>query len=279
MKAKASDWYQKNWTLDIKQMSWVEHTVEEVDYLISLCRLKGIERILDLVCGYGRHALEFAKRGYEVVGVNITELYIEDAKKSAREMGLSRALFVCSDIRDVDFCEEFDVVLNLADDAMGYLENEEENDKVFDVISKALKKGGQHVCDLVNGSYAQAHFPVKLWEAGEHSLSLSEFDWDPDTHIMMFGNQDFAYGEPVTKPEIAEGDPTRVYTLAELADKMEKETWKCLPDIQKRLQAARHSRCWYIVERKRVQNERGDTKTIWGLGGNAHMVLFAGGHG
>ena len=124
--------------------------------------------------------------------------------------------------------EEFDVVLNLADGAMGYLENEEENDKIFDVISKALKKGGQHVCDLVNGSYAQAHFPVKLWEAGEHSLSLSEFDWDPDPHIMMFGNQDFAYGEPVTKPEIAEGDPTRVYTLAELADKMEKRNMEVL---------------------------------------------------
>ena len=33
----------------------------EVDYLIDLCQLKGTERILDLACGYGRHALEFAK--------------------------------------------------------------------------------------------------------------------------------------------------------------------------------------------------------------------------
>ena len=45
MKAKASDWYQKNWTLDIKKMSWVEHTVEEVNYLISLCQLKGKDTI------------------------------------------------------------------------------------------------------------------------------------------------------------------------------------------------------------------------------------------
>lgn len=222
MKAKASDWYKKNWTLDIKNMSWVENTSDEVDYLIDLCKLKGTERILDLACGYGRHALEFAKRGYEVVGVDITEIYIEDAKKSAQEMGLANVSFYCSDIREVAFCDEFDVVLNLADGAIGYLENDDENLKIFDVVCRALKNGGQHVCDLVCGDYADAHFPVKLWDAGEQAVSLSEFDWNPDTRIMMFGNQDFAYGETMKKPEISEGDPTRVYTLAEIKEIMEK---------------------------------------------------------
>lgn len=155
MKAKASDWYKKIWTLDIKNMSWVENTPNEVDYLIDLCRLNGTERVLDL-----------------------------------------------------------------ADGAIGYLENDEENLRIFDVISRALKNGGQHVCDLVCGDYAEAHFPVKLWDAGEKSISLSEFDWYPDTRIMMFGNRDFAYGKVLTKPEIAEGDPMRVYTLAEIKEIM-----------------------------------------------------------
>lgn len=169
-----------------------------------------------MACGFGRHALEFASRGFEVVGVDITEIYVDDAKKAAEKMGLSNASFICRDIRDVDFCGEFDVVLNLADGAIGYLENDEENLRIFDVISRALKNGGQHVCDLVCGDYAEAHFPVKLWDAGEKSISLSEFDWNPDTRIMMFGNRDFAYGKVLTKPEIAEGDPMRVYTLAEI---------------------------------------------------------------
>ena len=221
MKAKSSDWYKKIWTMDIKNMSWVENTSNEVDYLVELCRLKGGERILDLACGFGRHALEFAKRGFEVVGVDITEAYIDDAKAHAKTMGLRNASFICRDIREVDFCGEFDVVLNLADGAIGYLENDEENLKIFDVISKALKSGGQHVCDLVCGDYAEAHFPVKLWEAGEKAISLSEFDWNSDTRVMMFGNRDFAYGEVVKKPEIAEGDPTRVYTLEEIKGIME----------------------------------------------------------
>lgn len=220
MKAKSSDWYKKIWTLDIKNMSWVENTQNEVDYLIDLCRLNRTERILDLACGFGRHALEFARRGFEVVGVDITDIYVDDAKKTAEKMGLSNASFICRDIRDLDFCGEFDVVLSLADGAIGYLENDEENLRIFDVISRALKSGGQHVCDLVCGDYAEAHFPVKLWDAGEKAISLSEFDWNPETRIMMFGNRDFAYGEVLTKPEIAEGDPTRVYTLAEIKEIM-----------------------------------------------------------
>ena len=98
---------QEKLALDIKNMSWVENTSNEVDYLIELCGLRGNERILDLACGYGRHALEFARRGYEVVGVDITKAYIEDAKKSAKEMGLRHVSFICGDIRDVDFQHTF----------------------------------------------------------------------------------------------------------------------------------------------------------------------------
>ena len=87
MKAKASDWYKKIWALDIKNMSWVENTSYEVDYLIDLCQLKETERILDLACGYGRHALEFAKRGYEVVGVDIKRSTLPMPKRAHRSLG------------------------------------------------------------------------------------------------------------------------------------------------------------------------------------------------
>ena len=218
MKAKAADWYKKNWSLDIKNMSWVDNTPNEVEFIIDMCKLNGSERILELACGYGRHSLELAKRGFEVVGVDITPCYIEDARKSSRDM--SNVSFICSDIRDITFENEFDVVLNLADGAIGYLETDEENLKIFDVVSKALKTGGHHICDLVNGDYANAHIPVKLWDAGEEEISLSEFDWDPETKIMLFGNQNFAYGQMLTKPHIPEGDPTRVYTPDEMKDIM-----------------------------------------------------------
>ncbi|MEL7603432.1 MAG: methyltransferase domain-containing protein [Bacillota bacterium] len=215
MRPKSADWYKKIWSLDIKNMSWVEETETQVDFIIRTLGLSGTERILDLACGYGRHALSLARRGFSVVGVDITEVYIDDARKTAQ--GMTNAAFILSDIRDVCFCEEFDVVLSLADGAIGYLESDEENLKIFDVIARALKPGGKHFMDVCNAEHAEAFFPRRGWEIGEKEFSFSEFEWDPATRRMLFGGGGFTYGEIAQKPQQLEGDPTRLYSLDELA--------------------------------------------------------------
>ena len=55
--------------------------------------------------------------------------------------------FICQDIRTITFDKEYDVVLNMADGAIGYLEDDEENHKIFSVIAKALKNGGKPSSD------------------------------------------------------------------------------------------------------------------------------------
>lgn len=79
MQSKPNDWYKHCWTLDIQNQSWTESTVQQVDFLIEKLNLSGNERILDLACGFGRHALEFARRGCNVTGVDITPAYIDYA--------------------------------------------------------------------------------------------------------------------------------------------------------------------------------------------------------
>ncbi len=219
MKAMDSNWYNKVWSLDAKNYSWVENTEHEVDFIIKALSLKGTERILDLACGFGRHALEFARRGYEVVGIDITKAFIEDAKNEAKREHLS-AQFICSDIREISFENEFDVVLNLADGAIGYLENERENLKIFDVIAKALKPGGMHMMDIVSADYADNHFPCQLWDAGERGISLSRFEWDRDSCIMIYGQVDTLYDTPLKKPILEEGCPTRLYHELEIENIM-----------------------------------------------------------
>ena len=102
MKAMEKDWYQKNWTLDIQNMSWVEDTGRQVDFLIKQLQLKGTEKILDLACGFGRHSLEFARRGYDVTGIDITPAYIDYANEQAKKENLN-AKFICQDIRTITY--------------------------------------------------------------------------------------------------------------------------------------------------------------------------------
>ena len=125
LKAMEKDWYQKNWTLDIQNMSWVEDTGRQVDFLIKQLQLKGTEKILDLTCGFGRHSLEFARRGYDVTGIDITPAYIDYANEQAKKENLN-AKFICYDICTITFDKEFNVVLNMADGAIGYLEDDGE---------------------------------------------------------------------------------------------------------------------------------------------------------
>ncbi len=216
-----SNWYRKIWSLDIKDQSWVEDTSNQVDFIINALGLQGGERILDLACGFGRHSLEFSRRGYKVVGIDITRDYIEDAKMEAKRNRLS-AEFFCSDIRDIAFENEFDIVLNLADGAIGYLENDSENLKIFDAVAKALKVGGRHLMDVVNADYADTHFPCQLWDAGEKGLTLSKFEWDKESRIMMYGQMDILYEIPLYKPAFEKGCPTRLYNLPELENIMGK---------------------------------------------------------
>lgn len=219
MKAMASDWYRKIWTLDIQNQSWVEDTKRQVTFLIDELKLQGGEKILDLACGFGRHSLELARRGFAVTGVDITPDYIQYAREQAKSEGLD-ARFLCADIREVGFEREFDLVLNMADGAVGYLENDAENRKIFAVVSKALKPGGRHFMDIMNGSYAGKYFPCKLWDAGEMGLTLSNFEWDDKTRTLIYGQLDFEYGKALKKPEMTEGNPIRLYTLTEIAEIM-----------------------------------------------------------
>jgi len=214
MKIADSDWY-KHWSLDIKEQSWVEDTENQVDFIIKTLCLTGKERILDLTCGFGRHSLTFARRGFTVTGVDITKEFIDDAINSAKASSLEID-FIHSDIRDLKFNDEFDVVLNLADGAIGYLENDEENLKIFDVIAKALKPGGKHFMDICNAEHAEYFFPKRHWEIGLNQVSLPEFDWDKHTRRMLFGQWEIPFGQVIKKTAPLVATSTRLYSRDEL---------------------------------------------------------------
>ena len=242
---------ESGWTLAIKDMSWVENTEQEVEFLIKTMSLNGTERILDLACGFGRHSLALAERGFSVVGVDITPVFIEDAKTSAAEKNLDIE-FICSDIRSISYVKEFDVVLNLADGAIGYFENEHDNMKIFDVVSRALKPGGKHFMDICNGEHAECCFPERCWEAGSKTLSLADFRWDAQTKRMLYSESVIPYGELVERPVLSDSYPgIRLYSKEELKKILEERGMTIIdtysdylgaPDSYKNLQLMVYSR-------------------------------------
>jgi cyclopropane fatty-acyl-phospholipid synthase-like methyltransferase len=56
-------------------------TKAEVDYLVNEGRLKAGSKVLDLMCGYGRHALSLGRRGVNVTAVDTLVDYISEIKE------------------------------------------------------------------------------------------------------------------------------------------------------------------------------------------------------
>lgn len=137
-----------------------EHRVaQEVPFLWETLQLRKGQRVLDCPCGFGRIGLELARRGVDIVGVDLVPAYIRSARRRARQEGL-QGVFVAQDMRNIEYEQEFDAVLNWFT-SFGYFRDEENLD-VLHRFRRALHPGGRLLMELMNKSYLQTHFePVR----------------------------------------------------------------------------------------------------------------------
>jgi SAM-dependent methyltransferase len=189
------DWYRSAFPPEeTLKRPWADRTGAEVDRALAMLGAKGSERVLDMACGTGRHSHELARRGFEVVGVDISPDLLAIAEADAEAESLA-ASFLAVDLRELDFDEEFDLVLNLNDGAIGYFETEEENHRTFEVIAAALRPGGGNLLQLPNVLYAEAHLPQKTWIAGEDMVELIDHRWDARTRYLEGSTMPILVGE------------------------------------------------------------------------------------
>lgn len=210
----AEDWYVSAFDGATADMAWTDRTESEVDRALKMLRPQGGERVLDLACGSGRHSLELRRRGFEVVGADISPELLEIARGEAASEGLEVG-FVEADLRELDFEAEFDLVLNLNDGAVGYFETEAENHRTFEVIARALRPGGRNLMQLPNVLYAQEHLPQKSWISGASMVELVEHRWNKGSRYMEGAMIPVRFGEVLDELKPIEFRQ-RLYTVDEL---------------------------------------------------------------
>ena len=154
-----------------------EQVRREVDFIVKAFDLPAGAKVLDLCCGQGRHSLELARRGFQVVGVDLSEALLYAARKRAESEGLSVTFLHC-DMREIDFADEFDAVINMFT-SFGYLESEAEDEKVLGKVAQALKSGGKFLLDVVNRDRLVRDFQAREWHAADEGwLVLEERTFD-----------------------------------------------------------------------------------------------------
>lgn len=142
-----NEWYRDAYGLHylelLKRCDDVNEAALQAEWLLRVTALPPGASVLDLCCGHGRLAIPLARKGLEVTGVDIHPRALELALKEAQHSGLAVNLRL-GDMRDLPWSNHFDLVISMQY-SFGYLESEDEDLKVLQSVSRALKPGGQFV--------------------------------------------------------------------------------------------------------------------------------------
>ncbi len=136
--------------------SFTRGTAGECDFIEKEIAGDKKTRILDIGCGTGRHALELARRGYAVVGIDLSASLLQKAKEKAAAGGLS-VDFRRGDARELPFASEFDLVIMLCEGAFPLMETDEMNFLILEGAARALKPGGKLIFTTLNGLFPLFH--------------------------------------------------------------------------------------------------------------------------
>ena len=140
-----------------------ERTSAEVDAVERLLGLTAPVRVLDLCCGHGRHAVELARRGHDVVGVDLNQRFLDDAGAAARAAGVGVDLR-CGDMRDLPVdTADVDVVVSLFN-SFGYFPDDDEDAAVLREVRRVLRPDGRFLLEVEHRDGMLA-----AWRASEAS--------------------------------------------------------------------------------------------------------------
>jgi SAM-dependent methyltransferase len=167
--------------------------------------------VLDAPCGYGRHSIPLAAAGYRVIGVDRSQMLLDEARRRAGETEWPR--FVRADHRNLPFADaSFDAVLCLFT-SLGY-RGEEGDRRTLGQFRRVLRAGARLVVETMHRDRLVTIFQPRSW------------DPLPDGGLVIEERRfDHAAGEVQTSHVLVPADGSRksvtyrvrTYTATELA--------------------------------------------------------------
>jgi len=157
------------------------------DYIEALFDRYGVkpELILDLACGTGSLTLELAKRGYDMIGIDISSDMLSRAVEKTELSGVA-PLWVCQDMRAFELYGSVDIILCTMD-SLNYILDINDMRNVFKLAGNYLNPGGLFIFDL-NTPYKFEHvFAGNLfYEVRDDITYLWQNRYNPENKICDF---------------------------------------------------------------------------------------------
>ena len=154
-------------------------TAAEVDFLIERAGLKPDSRVLDLMCGYGRHTLALAKKGINVTAIDNLKEYVNEVKEVLDKESLPGSCLQ-ADVMEYQPTGFFDLIICLGNNLSFF--NKEDTRKLFSMIASHAKKGGLFIANSWTlAEMVFKNFTSKTWSeiGGFRYLVDNKFHFNP----------------------------------------------------------------------------------------------------
>jgi ubiquinone/menaquinone biosynthesis C-methylase UbiE len=180
----------------------------------------GPGRLLDVACGSGRHALELARLGWSVSGVDYSPELLERARANAAEAGVELELHE-QDMRELDVRgEPFDAVTCLFD-SIGYPQSNDGIVAALTGMRRQLGPGGRLAVEFLHAPALVRHAePVKVRRFGLPDggtlVRVSETELDLGAQVMHVSYEVLELGADGAYERAAERQSNRFFGLEEM---------------------------------------------------------------
>ena len=152
-------WYEELFTNYAKTYDtevYTSGTLGEVDFLEKEFGYDKTKSILDIGCGTGRHAVEMARRGYSVTGVDLSASQLKGAAEKAEAAGVPvrwLQLNACA----LPFKNEFDFAIMLCEGGFSLQETDALNYRILEGAERALRSPGKLIFSALNALFPLYH--------------------------------------------------------------------------------------------------------------------------
>ena len=177
------DTYYTNNFKDVIGFYKQDESDNQVEFFRKSIPLQPGAKVLDLGCGFGRHSIILAQKGFQVTGFDQSVDYIERAKNEAEQARVN-AVFEVLDMRKMDYVEEFEAVLSISTSLAFY--DDQTNTDIIKRIRKALKPKGKFLYDQGNIFWAASwatNKTNKKEELPNNTIHHHTLTFDPVTCI------------------------------------------------------------------------------------------------